>query len=195
MSERKRLVIGSLTILVGVVVSILASVAVHMSQAPEVDVFGNARYAFMPRTWIVGTLFQVIALGGVLLAMAGATFGFIHKRPLTWARAVFGAVLFSALMVILFAVIPNQFLTLAQSTLEWTPQKVFVTIPRVLVLNNTVQISYAALKDMISAGYVTTMLIVIAIVMYQIQERAKREVDVPPPTPVSDYGRPMRLER
>lgn len=195
MSERKRLVIGCLTILVGAVVSILASIGVHMSQAPEVDVFGNARYAFMPRTWIVGTLFQVIALGGVLLAMAGATFGFIHKRPLTWARAVFGAVLFSALMVILFAVIPNQFLTLAQSTLEWTPQKVFVTIPSILVLNNTVQISYAALKDMISAGYVTTMLIVTAVVMYQIQERAKREVDVPPPSPVSDYGRPMRLER
>lgn len=194
MNERKRLAIGYLAILVGIATTILASVAVHMSEAPEFDEFGKALYTFMPRGWLIVTIFQSIALGGVLLAMAGATYGFIYKRTLTWARAMFGAVLFSALMMILFAVIPNQFLTLAQSTLEWTPQKVFVTIPPILVLNNTVEISYAALKDMISAGYSTTMLIVVAIVMYQIQERAKR-TDVPKPSPVSDYGRPLRADR
>lgn len=194
MNERRRLVIGYFAILVGIATTLLASVAVHMSEAPEFDEFGKALYSFMPRGWLIVLIFQLIALGGVLVVMAGATFGFIYKRTLTWARAMFGAVLFSALMMILFAVIPNQFLTLAQSTFEWTPQKIFVTVPSILVLNNTVQISYAALKDMISAGYSTTMLIAIAIVMYQMQERAKKE-DVAKPAPVSDYGRPMRTER
>ncbi len=194
MNERRRLAIGYLAILVGIATAILASVAVHMSEAPEVDEFGKALYSFMPRGWVIVTIFQSIALGGVLLAMAGATFGFIYDRTLTWARAMLGAVLFAALMMILFAVIPNQFLTLAQSTLEWTPQKVVIAVPPVLVLNNTVEISYAALKDMISAGYSTMMLIVVAVIMYQIQERAKK-TDVPKPAPVSDYGRPMRADR
>lgn len=194
MNERRRLTIGILAILIGVVTTLVASVAVHMASAPEVDDFGRELYSFMPRGWLVVTVFQSIALGGTLLAMAGATFGFLWQRPLTWARAMFAALLYAGLMMILFAIIPNEFLTLAQSTWEWTPQKIFVTIPAVLVLNNEVEISYAALKDMISAGYVTTLLIVIPIVMYQWQERAKR-VDVPKPTPVSDYGRPLRADR
>ncbi|MEZ5174774.1 MAG: hypothetical protein R2823_01025 [Acidimicrobiia bacterium] len=191
MNERKRLAIGYAAILVGIIITIVASLGVHMSEAPEVDDFGRELYSFMPRGWVVVTMFQLIALGGVLIAMGGITYGFIYRRPMTWARAMLGGLLFTALMLILFAVIPNQFLTLTQSTLEWTPQKNFFTIPPILVLNNDVSISYAALKDMISAGYVTTLTIAVPVIMYQMQERAKR-ADVPKPTPVSDYGRPLR---
>lgn len=194
MNERRRLAIGYLAIAVGIATAILASVGVHMASAPEVDEFGRELYSFMPRGWVVVTVFQSIALGGVLMAMAGAAYGFLYQRTLTWSRAMFGALLYTGLMLILFAIIPNEFLTLVQSTLEWTPQKIFITIPPILVLNNTVEISYAALKDMISAGYVTTLLIVIPIITYQWQERAKK-ADVPKPTPVSDYGRPLRVDR
>lgn len=194
MNERRRLAIGYLAIVVGIATTILASVAVHMSSAPEFDDFGRELYSFMPRGWVIVTIFQSIALGGVLLAMAGMAFGFLYKRTLTWARAMLAALLYTGLMLILFAIIPNQFLTLAQATFEWTPQKIFVTIPPILVLNNEVEISYAALKDMISAGYVTTLVIVIPIVMYQWQERAKK-TDTPKPTPISDYGRPLRADR
>ena len=62
------------------------------------------------------------------------------------------------------------------------------------MLNNEIEISYATLKDMIVAGYATTMVIVIPVVMYQIQERAKN-ADQPKPTPVSSYGRPLRVDR
>lgn len=194
MNERRRLAIGYLAIAVGIATTILASVAVHMSSAPEFDEFGRELYSFMPRGWVIVVIFQSIALGGVLLAMAGAAFGFLYKRTLTWSRAMLGALLYAGLMLILFAIIPNEFLTLVQSTLEWTPQKIFITIPPVLVLNNTVEISYAALKDMISAGYVTTLLVIIPVVMYQWQERAKK-ADTPKPAPVSDYGRPLRVDR
>ena len=118
-------------------------------------------------------------------------YAFVWKRPMTWAVAMIGAMLFTSLMFILFAIIPNEFLTITQATLEWTSQKIFVTIPGVLVLNNEVAISYAALKDMLAAGYVTTLLIGIPVVMYKWQEYTKK----PPaakPAPVSDYGRPLR---
>lgn len=194
MNERRRLTIGYLAILLGIVTTLVVSVAVHMASAPDVDEFGQTLYSFMPRGWIVVTILQSIAVGGTVLAIAGATFGFIYQRPMTWARAMFAALLFTGFMFILFAIIPNQFLTLAQSQWEWTPQKTFLTIPPILVLNNNVAISYAALKDMISAGYVTTLIVVIPVVMYQWQERAKR-VDTPKPTPISDYGRPLRTDR
>ena len=71
----------------------------------------------------------------------------------------------------MFAIIPNQMLTLFQATLEWTPQKILVTIPPALVLGNEVAISYATLQQMIVGGYPVVMLILIATVMVQCTER------------------------
>ena len=194
MNERTRGIIGVGAVLVGLIVTVVGSVVVHMAEAPETDELGQELYSLVPRSWVLATAAQSVALGGVLLILAGLTFGFIYKRKLTWARAMLGALLFSGLMTILFAIIPNQMLTLFQATLDWTPARIFLTIPAVLVMNNEVEISYATLKDMIVAGYVTTLVIIIPIVMYQMQERAKR-ADQPKPTPVSSYGRPLRVDR
>ena len=193
-SERTRAIIGVGAVLVGLVVTILGSVVAHMAEAPEVDELGQEIFSLVPRSWVLVTAAQSVALGGVLLILAGLTFGFIYQRKLTWARAMLGALLFSGLMTILFAIIPNQMLTVFQATLDWTPSKIFLTIPPVLVMNNEVEISYATLKDMLVAGYVTTLVIIIPVVMYQLQERAKK-ADQPKPTPVSSYGRPLRVDR
>ncbi len=192
-SERKHLITGIALIAVGLLVALVGSFVVHMVEAPEFDDLGRALYPNVPRGWVLVMLAQMVALGGVLTAMAGVMFGWIYGRTLTWARAMLGAMLFTGLMFIIFAVIPNQFLTLTQATLEWTPQKIFFTFPAAVVLNNDVAISYAALKDMISAGYTTAMLFLIPIIMYRWQGREKR-ADIPKPTPVSDYGRPMRVD-
>lgn len=191
MTERKQLIAGLGLILVGFVVAIVGSFLVHTAEADTFNEFGQEIYPNFPRGWVPATIAQMIALGGVLMAMAGAAYGFIYGRTLTWARAMLGALLFTGLMFILFAVVPNQMLTLFQSTLEWTQVKVVFTIPPFLLLGNEISISYAALKDMIVAGYVTTLLIVLPVVMYKWQERAKRS-DEPKPEPVSNYGRPMR---
>ncbi len=193
MNERKQLVVGITLIVIGLVVAMGASFVVHMVEAPEFDDLGRALFPNVPRGWVYATIAQSIALGGVLMSMAGMTFGWVYGKPLTWASAMVGAVLFTGLMFIIFAVIPNQFLTLTQATLEWTPQRILFTIPPILVLNNDVSISYSALKDMISAGYATTMLLLIPVVMYKWQEREKN-ADVPKPAPVSNYGRPMRVD-
>jgi hypothetical protein len=193
-NERTRAIIGVGAVLVGLVTTILGSVVAHMAEAPEVDEFGQELYSLVPRNWVLVVGAQSVALGGVLLVLAGLTFGFIYKRKLTWARAMLGALVFTGLMTILFAIVPNQMLTVFQATLDWTPSKIFLTIPAVVVMNNEVEISYATLKDMIVAGYATTMMIVIPVAMYQIQERAKK-ADQPKPTPVSSYGRPLRVDR
>ena len=191
MTERKQLIAGSGLVLLGIIVAIVFSFLVHTAEADEFNEFGEAIFAGFPRGWVPALIAQTIALGGVLLAMAGIALAFLYKRQLTWARAMLGALLFAALMFVLFAIIPNQMLTIFQSTLEWTPQKIFFTVPSWLVLGNDLSISYAALKDMIVAGYVTTLLIALPVVMYQWQERAKK-ADEPKPEPVSNYGRPMR---
>lgn len=190
-TERRQLISGLGLILLGIGVAVVASFFAHMAEADDVNEFGQEIYAGFPRGWIPATISQVVALGGAIMAIAGIAVAFVYKRTLTWARAMTGAVLFVGLMVILFGVIPNQLLTLFQATLEWTPQKIFLTVPSVLVLGNDVSISYAALKDMLVAGYVTTMLFAVPIVMYQWQERAKKG-DQAKPEPVSSYGRPLR---
>ncbi|NHZ70265.1 MAG: hypothetical protein GWP18_01350 [Proteobacteria bacterium] len=194
MNGRRQIIAGIALILIGLIVTIGASVLVHMAEAPEFDDLGRELFAGVPRGWQAATLAQTVALGGVLISLAGATYGFLWQQPLTWARAMLGALLFASLMFVIFAIIPNQFLTLTQSTLEWTPQKTFLVVPPIVVLNNEITLSYAALKDMISAGYATTMLILIPVLMYKWQERAKTQ-DAPKPDPVSDYGRPLRVDR
>lgn len=193
MSERKYLIAGIVLIAIGLVVAVGGAVLVHMTEAPDVDDLGNALYPNVPRGWVLVTIAQMIALGGVLMVMAGITIGWIWERPMTWARAMLGALLFTGLMFILFAVIPNQFLTITQATLEWTPQKIFITAPAFVVMNNEVAISYAALKDMIAGGYVAAMVIAVPVFMYWWQGRQERAAE-PKPTPVSNYGRPMRVD-
>jgi uncharacterized membrane protein len=193
-SDRTKLLLGLAAVVVGITVSLLAAFAVHATEAADVDAVGRELYSWAPRGWIATTIAQSVSLGGVLLAMGGLTLAFLWQRRLTWARAALGAVLFVGLLTIIFGIIPNQFLTLTQSTLEWTPQRIFLTIPPFLVLGNEVAISYAALKDILLQGFVGTMLIGIPVFMYKWQERAKR-ADQPRPQLVSDYGRPLRVER
>ncbi|GMQ98252.1 MAG: hypothetical protein BMS9Abin17_0759 [Acidimicrobiia bacterium] len=193
MNGRKQIIAGIALILIGIVVTIAASVVVHMAESPRFDSLGRELFPAVPRSWQLVTLAQLVALGGVLMSMAGATYGFLWQLPLTWARAMLGALLFSGLMFIIFAIIPNEFLTLTQATLEWTPQKTLVAVPPILALNNEISVSLAVLKDMISAGYATVMLIVIPVIMYKWQVRATTK-DAPKPTPISAYGRPMKVD-
>ena len=193
-NERTRVIIGLGATIAGVIVAIVGGVFVHMAEAPEFNEFGQEIFAGFPRGWVVATIAQIISLTGFIMILIGMTFGFVYQRTLTWARAMLGSLLFTGLTFILFAIIPNQMLTLFQATLEWTPQKIFFTFPRWLTLGSEISISYAALKDMIVAGYVTTMLIVLPIVMWQMQGRAMK-ADEPKPEPVSRFGRPMRDPR
>lgn len=200
MSEQKRQRIGLIGVVAGFVLLAVGVLIAHFTHLPTHDALGRELYPFIPRCtflesdpatcWILPTLGQSIAFVGSQLAIAGIVFGWIYGRRLTWALATVAAFLFTLEMIVLFGIVPNQFLGLAQGTLDWSDQKVFLTIPKWLVLNNNVSISYAALKDMISAGYATTLLAAIAVGAYQLQERAKK-AGQPAPEVLSTYGRPV----
>lgn len=187
---------GALAILVGTVLAVGGSLIAHFTGLPETDALGRDLYPALPRGWLPVVIGQLISLGGTLLLLGGIAVAFVYKREMTWARASIGALVFVSLTMILFGIVPNEWLTLTQSVWEWTPQKVAFTIPSWLVLNNEISISYAAIKDIVSGTYSIVVLGGIAVAMYQWQERQKRAATAPPPQPVSTYGRPLtKVER
>ncbi len=187
---------GIAAMVAGSLVGIGGALIAHFTGLSEFDDLGRELYPAIPRGWLFVVIGQVISLGGVLLLLAGVAVAYLYGRPMTWARAAVGASLFVSMMMILFGIVPNEWLTLTQSVWEWTPQKIAVTIPAWLVLNNDVSISYAAIKDIVSGTYVVVALGAIAVTMYQWQERQKAAATAPPPQPVSRYGRPVtKVER
>jgi hypothetical protein len=175
---------------VGSVATLLGALFAHYAALDEFDEFGREAWTWIPRGWQFELIGQVVSLTGVLLILGGITLAFLWRREMTWARASIGSAVFVSLMLIIFAIIPNQWLTLTQSVWEWTPQKILITIPGFLVLNNEVAISAAAVKDIISGTYSVVMLIAVAVAMYQWQEYTKRATAAPKET-ISEYGRPL----
>ncbi len=183
--------IGVLTMVVGVAVCIGGALIAHFTGLPADDGLGRELYPSIPRGWQFVLLGQLISLSGGFMIMGGIALAFLYKRPMTWARASIGAGLFTALMMVLFGIIPNEWLTLTQAEWEWTPTRIAVTIPPALVLNNEITISYAALKDIVSGTYSIVALVAVALAMSRWQTHQKDRADAPPPQKVSEYGRPL----
>lgn len=195
-AQKRYLRAGALLMAVGVVLSIAGAFAVHLIGLPKVNSFGVELYPSVPRGWFPNLVAQIISLTGVLIAMGGMALAFLYKRELTWARATVGAFLFTGLMMILFGVIPNEFLTLTQSTLDWSGLKQWITIPPWLVFGNEVSISAEAIKDLIGQGYILTVTAAIVIVMLKWQDYQKKLAEEGPPPEISKYGRPIsKVER
>ncbi len=198
MTETQRQRIGVIGIVVGTVLFFLGVFAAHFTGLSETNSVGQEIYPHIPRCawfetgpcWVLPIASQFIALAGSQIALAAIVFGWLWQRPMTWARATVGAFLFTLEMIVLLGIVPNQWLALTQGTLAWTDQRILVSIPRWLVLNNELHISYAVAKDMITAGFSTGVLAAVAIGGYQMQERAKR-AGQPKPQIVSSYGRPI----
>lgn len=187
---------GILLMVAGTGLALAAAFAVHLIGLPKTNDFGVELYPMVPRGWVPNIIAQTISLTGVLIAMAGMALAFLYKRELTWARATLGAFLFTALMMILFGVIPNEFLTLTQSTLDWSGLKIWIKIPKPLVFGNEVGISAAAIKDLIGQGYVITVTGAIVVGMWKWQERQQKLAEEGPPPEISRYGRPVsKVER
>ena len=188
--SRAYLAAGLGAVVVGSVTTLLGALFAHYAALDEFDEFGREAWAWIPRGWQFELIGQVVSLTGVLLILGGITLAFLWQREMTWARASIGAAVFVSLMLIIFAIIPNQWLTLTQAVWEWTPQKILFTVPGFLVLNNEVAISAAAVKDIVSGTYSVVMLIAVAVAMYQWQEYTKRAAAAPKET-ISEYGRPL----
>ena len=200
MTEQQRKRLGQAGVVAGLALFVAGVLAAHFTGLPDTDSLGRELYPGIPRCawfedaggacWVIPTLSQLVALVGSQLLVAGILVGWVLGRPLTWARATVAAMLTTLEAIVLFGIVPNQWLSLTQGTFEWTSQKVAFTLPKWLLLNNEVSVSYGAIKDIVSGTYSAGLLGAILIGAYQLQERAKRAKQ-PQPQKLSGYGRPL----
>lgn len=183
----------------GAVGLVLAVIIVHWASFPETHFVNGVEEPFvvgqlnwMPRGWLPKGIGYLIAFGASQLMIAGAAIAFVLGQPMTWARATFAAFLVWMELVIIFGIVPSEWLNLSQTDLDWSNQRVALTLPPWLVLGNSVDISWAVVKDSISMGYNLAMLGAAIVFAYKIQDIAgTRPPAADQGEPVSPYGRPL----
>lgn len=196
----RNLKLGVTAMVVGLVLALVGALWAHFTGLSEFDDLGRELYPNIPRGWVWVLIGQLVSLGGVMILLAGTTLAFLYDRPLTWARASIGALVFTSLMIILFGVIPNEWLTYTQAEWEWTSQKIWIRIPTGLVGGNELNISAAAIKDIIVGTYVLVATGAVAVAMISWQKReeiiSNRDKKRAEKKSVSTYGRPLqKVER
>lgn len=198
LSDERRIRLGWLLLLAGSVVLVVAVWWIHYSSFARTTVIDGQTvplvvdyFNWVPRGWYWKALGYLAAFGASQMLLLGAAMAFVIGRPMTWARAGFTAFLTWIELVLIFGIVPSEWLSLSQTDLDWSPQKIFVTIPSWVVLGNEVAISYAALKDIISGGYHVTVLGGAIVFAYKIQDFGKPRKAKEKPHAVSPYGRPL----
>jgi len=202
LSKIQRARLGWSMLLAGFLLLVVAVWWVHYSSFPKTVVVDGVEAPFVvdyfnwvPRGWVWKSLGYLAAFAASQLLLGGAALTFVLAQKMTWARAAFMAWLVWIEFVIIFGMVPSEWLNLSQTDLDWSPQRVFVTIPSWLVLGNQVSISFAALKDIISGGYITTMLGIAVVFAYKIQDINKPQKAAEKRAAVmSPYGRPLVRE-
>jgi hypothetical protein len=195
-SRDKNLVRGIILIVAGIALALAGALWAHFTGADEFNDVGQEIFPLFPRGWAFVLIGQLASIAGLFLAIGGVALAFLYEKKMTWARASIGAFLFTSLMIVLYGVIPNQWLTYTQSVWNWTDQKLWVKIPQSLIGGNELNISAAAIKDFIAGGYyiVVTVAIGVAMVRYQKRDeyRTKREKKKAASAEVSAFGRPVQ---
>jgi hypothetical protein len=196
-SSRKRagwglLLVGTITLVVGVI-------WLHFSSMPQTTVVDGEAvplvvdyFNWIPRGPLWKGLAYLVIFGATQLMVVGGVFLWILNQRMTWSRALFAGFVAWLELVIIFGMVPSEWLNYAQTDLDWSSQRIALTIPPILVLGNTVEISYAVIKDSISMGYHIVMLVVAGVFALQVQ---KMHLGRPPsaekPEKKSPYGRPL----
>jgi hypothetical protein len=145
----------------------------------------------VPRGWFWKALGYLAAFAASQMLLLGAVVAFVIGNKMTWSLAGFLAFLAWIELVLLFGIVPSEWLNLSQTDLDWSPQRIFVSIPSWLVLGNQVDISFAALKDIISMGYHIVVLGGAAVFAYKIQDFGKARKPAEKVVQISPYGRPL----
>jgi hypothetical protein len=126
------------------------------------------------------------------MTLLGATFLAVLNQKMTWARATVAGLIAWVSLVFFFGMVPSEWLSFAQTNLNWSSQRIAFNIPPFLVLGNDVAISWGVIKDSISMGYHLVMLGGAAVLALQIQRiKEGRPASAAPVEKKSPYGRPL----
>ena len=190
LSDSRRKTIGWGLLGLGFVGLVVAVIWIHYTSLPPEQDAGI--FDWIPRNHLLKGVGYLIVFGASQMLVVGALFVWVLNQGMTWARALFASFVTWIELVIIFGMVPSEWLNFAQTDLDWSSQRVAVTIPPVLVLGNDVQLSWAAIKDSISMGYHLVMLAAAAVFALQLQKMKKgppASADKAPPR--SPYGRPL----
>lgn len=196
-SDQSRNIIGWAALILGTGLLTVAVLWIHYSQLPRTEVIDGVAtplvvdyFNWVPRGWFWKGLGYLAALGASQMMLVGAAFLWVLNQKMTWARASFAAFLVWIELVIVFGIVPSEWLNLSQTDLDWSGQRIAFDIPPILMLGNEVSISWAVIKDAISGGYNVSILAAAGLVAYLLQQIYK-----PPRKPAavktSPYGRPL----
>ena len=199
LSDSRRKSIGWGLLGAGFVTLVIAVVWIHYSSFPETHIVEGQevplvldQFDWVPRGWLSKGLAYLVSFAASQMLVVAALLVWVLNQKMTWARAVFAAFVTWIELVIIFGMVPSEWLNFAQTDLDWSSQRVAVTIPAILVLGNDVTVSWAAIKDSISMGYHLVMLGAAAVFAIQLQRMRQ---GAPPSAekaePRSPYGRPL----
>lgn len=191
--------IGTGLLVAGILGLILGVIWIHWSSIPRTEMVDGVEVAVVVdylNWWPRGTLWKglgyLVVLGATTLVFLGASLLWILNQPMTWARAGIAATVTFMALVFYFGMVPSEWLNYAQTDLDWSSQRVAVTIPPALVLGNNVEISWAVLKDSIQMGYSLGLLGFAGLLAVQLQKMKEgRPASAEPVEKRSPYGRPL----
>ncbi len=199
LTEQQKSRYGWTALVVGFVAIALGVFIIHWAHFPQTRMVNGVEqpvvidyFNWMPRGWFPKSIGYIVVFVGAQLMLGGAMLAFVLGRPMTWSRAAFTAFLVWLELVLMFGIVPSEWLNLSQTDLNWTNQRIAFTLPPWLVLGNQLDISWGVIKDAIAMGYNLTVLVGAALFAYKIQDIGKE----PParaekPEKISPYGRPL----
>jgi len=184
--------LGFLALVVGVIwIHYSSFPATHIVDGEEVPLVLD-QFNWVPRGALSKGISYLVAGAASQMLVVGACFVWILNQRMTWARAVFAAFIAWLELVIIFGMIPSEWLNYAQTDLDWSGQRAALVLPPWLVLGNEVTIWWGTIKDSISMGYHLVMLGAAAVFAIQLQKmRQGRPASAEKPQPRSPYGRPL----
>lgn len=199
LSDSRRKGIGWAMFGFGAVLLVLAVWWIHFSSFPKTEFIDGVEtpvvldvFNWVPRGWYWKALGYLAAFAASQLLIGGAAFLWVLNQKVTWARAVFAAFIAWIELVLIFGIVPSEWLNLAQTDLDWSSQRVALVIPPFLVLGNEVEISFAVVKDMISLVWHLVMIPAVAMFALQVQRMHDgRPAAAEKAEPRSPYGRPL----
>lgn len=199
LSDSRRKLIGGSLLALGLLGLVLGVVWIHWSSIPRTEVVDGVEVEVVvdylnwwPRGLVWKGIGYLIVLGSTTLAFLGATFVWVLNQKMTWARAAAAALIAWTALVFYFGMVPSEWLNFAQTDLDWSSQRVAMSIPSFLVLGNEVDISWAAIKDSIQMGYSLGLLGFAGLLAIKIQRMKEgRPASAAPVEKKSPYGRPL----
>lgn len=199
LTEQQRARYGWSMMIAGTVAMTVAVILVHYANFPQTEFIDGVEqpvvldeFNWVPRGWFPKSIGYLLAFGASQLLLGGAALAFLLGRTITWSRAAFGAFLAWIQLVLIFGIVPSEWLNLAQTDLNWSSQRIALTIPPWVVLGNEVEISWAVVKDSISMGYNLAMLVLGGVIAYKWSDIVGPSPEKKEAAPaMSPYGRPL----